>query len=106
MEDDRLRRTISTQVVAEFIVISRRKFGLDWDEAAEYVELFRAACEVVPLTNDIQDLALAVAKESKFHWYDAQIIAAALSAGANRLLTEDMQDGRKFAGMTVVNPFA
>jgi predicted nucleic acid-binding protein len=33
------------------------------------------------------------------------VIAAAADAGCSVLLTEDMQHGRKFGGVTVQNPF-
>jgi predicted nucleic acid-binding protein len=36
---------------------------------------------------------------------DALIVAAAGRAGARRLLTEDLQGGRRLAGVLVENPF-
>jgi predicted nucleic acid-binding protein len=36
---------------------------------------------------------------------DALIVAAALEAGCDTLFSEDMQHGRKFGGLTIVNPF-
>ena len=33
------------------------------------------------------------------------IVAAALSAGCTRLVTEDLQDGRRIETLTVENPF-
>jgi predicted nucleic acid-binding protein len=38
-------------------------------------------------------------------FYDALIVAAAIEAGCDTLFTEDMQHGRKFGSLTVVNPF-
>ena len=40
-----------------------------------------------------------------YAFYDSTIIAAALEAGCDRLLTEDMQDGQRMEGLTIVNPF-
>jgi predicted nucleic acid-binding protein len=38
-------------------------------------------------------------------FWDALIVSTALSIGARRLLTEDMQHGRVIEGMTIENPF-
>ena len=38
-------------------------------------------------------------------YWDALIVAAAESTGCKYLLSEDFQAGRKFGGLTVVNPF-
>ncbi len=40
-----------------------------------------------------------------FQVWDAVILAAAAEAGASVLLSEDMQDGFKWRGVTVANPF-
>jgi predicted nucleic acid-binding protein len=40
-----------------------------------------------------------------FRFYDSLIVAAALEAGCDRLLSEDFQDGQRIEGLTVVNPF-
>ena len=37
--------------------------------------------------------------------FDCVIFAAAVEAGADILLSEDMQDGFKWQGVTIVNPF-
>ncbi len=37
--------------------------------------------------------------------YDSLIVSAAIQAGCDRLYTEDLQHGQKFAGLQVVNPF-
>ena len=45
--------------------------------------------------------------EARFrtNWWDALIVAAAQIAGCSYLLTEDLQDGQRFDGVTIVNPF-
>jgi predicted nucleic acid-binding protein len=37
---------------------------------------------------------------------DALIVRAASAAGCARILSEDMQTGRRFDGIEIVNPFA
>ena len=38
-------------------------------------------------------------------FWDALIVEAARRAGATRLATEDLQDGRRIAGLVIENPF-
>jgi len=38
-------------------------------------------------------------------FWDALIVAAALKANAERLVTEDLQHGRRIRGLEFVNPF-
>jgi len=40
------------------------------------------------------------------HFYDGMIVAAAERAGCQRILTEDLNPGQKYFGVTVSNPFA
>ena len=40
-----------------------------------------------------------------FSFYDSLIVAAALSAGCSRLLTEDLQHGQRIEGLRIENPF-
>lgn len=49
--------------------------------------------------------AIDVRSRYGFHFYDSLIVAAALEAGCDRLLSEDFQDGQRIEGLTVVNPF-
>jgi predicted nucleic acid-binding protein len=48
---------------------------------------------------------VALARDHRLSFYDALIVAAALEAGCDTLYTKDMQHGRKFGGLTIVNPF-
>ena len=56
---------------------------------------------------DVSLILAAVARSQKmsFSFWDALIAEAALKAGADRLLTEDMQHGQLIEGMRVENPF-
>lgn len=50
--------------------------------------------------------ALDVAADHGLSIWDAIILAAAAEAGCRLLLSEDMQEGFTWGGVTVVNPFA
>ena len=97
---------ISAQVLNEFVRVSRKKLRLDWSVIATALAEFRLlVAEVRPLTSATHDIAVALAREHGFDICDALIVAAALGAGCDTLFSEDMQHGRRFAGLTIVNPF-
>ena len=49
--------------------------------------------------------AIARSPRLRFSSWDALIVEAALAAGADRLLTEDLQHGQEINGLLVENPF-
>jgi len=50
--------------------------------------------------------AMELATSHQLQFFDSIILAAAWVGGASVLLSEDMQDGFKWRGVTVANPFA
>jgi predicted nucleic acid-binding protein len=100
------RGLASVQVLNEFIHVARRKLGHDWPQIELALGLFRASLDdVVPVTLNTHAGAIVLAREHGLSFYDALIVAAAQEAGCETLYTEDMQHGRKFGGLTIVNPF-
>jgi len=98
---------ISVQVLNECASVLRRKAGLDWSEIAAVLEDVRTLADaVLPLTVATHERALDLAGQLGLSFYDALIVAAALEAGASRLLSEDIQAGRCFGELEIVNPFA
>jgi predicted nucleic acid-binding protein len=74
-------------------------------EARELVVVY-ATWPVVPV--DVP-LILAASELGERHtpsFWDALVVEAAGRAGATRLVTEDLQPGRRIGGVTVENPFA
>ncbi len=98
--------TISVQVLNEFTSVARRKLGYDWSEIAEAVDDALAVfVPPVPLTTETHAAAVELARDHDLSFYDALIVAAAISADCATLYSEDLQHGRKFEQLTVVNPF-
>ena len=99
--------TISVQVLNEVVNAARRKFKLSWSETAKAVTAMRAFCRgPVPLTLQIHERAVELAMHHSFSIYDALIVASALEAKCDVLLSEDMQDGRLIDGrLRIQNPF-
>jgi predicted nucleic acid-binding protein len=97
---------VSVQVLNEFANVMHRKNRRAWPEieAALAVVCIRFP-DVRPLTLETQGAALGLAREHGLSFYDALIVAAALEAGCDMLFSEDLQDGRAFGGLTIINPF-
>ena len=49
--------------------------------------------------------AIALRAQHQVSYWDAAIVAATLRSGARELLTEDLNAGQVFDGVTIVNPF-
>jgi predicted nucleic acid-binding protein len=99
---------------------------IPWQVAAELLARFRKWEAAGKMTRDdvharfneflsVWRLAMPTAKvfEVSFqmcilyslsHW-DSLLIAACKEAGANRLYSEDMQDGANYDGVQIINPF-
>ena len=98
---------ISAQVLNEFAVVLRRKFELGWPVISDALADVRVALGPVrPIDIKIRQHAVTLASSHGFNYYDALIVASALAAGCDTLLTEDLQAGRKIEGLAIVNPFA
>jgi predicted nucleic acid-binding protein len=95
---------VSWQVLHEFYANAVRKFRRPLPIAREIVEDLATWQPV--------DTSLALVRRA-WHWtdaarisyWDALIVAAAELAGCTFLLTEDLQAGRKFGDVLVVDPF-
>ena len=96
---------LSTQVLQEFYVNVRRKAAnpVSRREALRTLEDYLSWTIVV---NDGSSILGAVELERRFRlsFWDALIVHAALRSGADRLLSEDFEHGRRFGSLLVVNP--
>jgi predicted nucleic acid-binding protein len=98
--------TISVQVLNEFANVARGKLKWPWPDIEAMLALVRSRTgRVRELSVLTHQAALALARDHGLGLYDALIVAAALDAGCDTLFTEDLQHGRKFGNLTIVNPF-
>ncbi|MDP1646770.1 MAG: PIN domain-containing protein [Rubrivivax sp.] len=100
------RVIVSVQVLNEFANVARRKHALPWPALTRVLADIRHFATVRPLTLTMHERALALAERYRFGVYDALIAAAALEAGCETLLTEDLQHGQVLEKtLTIRNPF-
>lgn len=97
---------LPTQVAGELYNVLRRKKGLDRADAAAVVMRWGDFYGLTPHTTQMftDAVALAVAHDKQI--WDALILSIAAASGCSLLLSEDMQDGFVYRGVTVANPFA
>jgi predicted nucleic acid-binding protein len=97
---------ISVQVLNEFVNVSRRKNRRDWSEIEDALSVLKTLLDPPqPLTVEVHEAAIGVARDYGFHFYDSLIVAAALRAGCSILYSEDLHHGQTIERLTIRNPF-
>ena len=105
---DRDDLVLSTQVLQEFYVQATRSTKperLTHESAVALIEAW-LRFRVIETTVALVQEALATAARWRISYWDAAIVEAERRGGCPLLLSEDLQPGARFAGVTVRNPFA
>ena len=95
---------VSMQILQEYFVAATRKLNVAEDIARRKVELLAEFDVVAP---DVADILAAIDlhRLHRVSFWDALVLRAAKQGGCAVLLSEDLQDGREFDGVRIVNPF-
>ena len=96
---------VSVQILVEFVSVARRKLKHDWPAIRQALSAIsiRLRCTEAGLAE--HRLALEIAEQTNFSFFDAFHIACAESAGCTQLVSEDMNHGQRIGSVTVHNPF-
>lgn len=98
---------ISVQVLNEFVNVLRRKQRRGWEEIEDALGVLKILLDPPqPLTIEMHEAALGIARNHELSIYDSLIVAAALRAGCSTLYSEDLQHGQTIERVTIRNPFA
>ena len=97
---------LSIQVLQEFYVTVTRKLrpGLTTAEAQREVRALLAWAPI-EISPEILERAWYIESRYSLSWWDALIVGSAQTLGCRTLLTEDLQHGQQFDGLTVISPF-
>ncbi len=96
---------VSTQVLQEYFAVATGKLGVVPTLARRKVELFsRFNLVLVDLPEVLAAADLHIVHGVSY--WDGLVIAAAKRSGCRILYSEDLQAGRSFAGVEIINPFA
>jgi predicted nucleic acid-binding protein len=97
---------ISVQVLNEFVHVLRRKQGRDWQEIVDALDVLRILLDApAPVTVELHQTAIKIARRQNFSIYDSLIVAAAQHTGCQVLYSEDFQHGQRVDQLTIRNPF-
>ncbi|TGQ53694.1 PIN domain-containing protein [Mesorhizobium sp. M1C.F.Ca.ET.193.01.1.1] len=97
---------IPVQVLGELFNVLVRKAGRSPQEARDALLDWSDAYPVAGTTPEVMTMAVDLAAAHRFGIWDAVILSVASQTGCRLLLSEDLQDGFTWGGVTVVNPFA
>jgi predicted nucleic acid-binding protein len=97
---------VPVQVLGELFNVLVRKGGKSRSEAREALLSWRDTFPVVGTAPEIMLAAADLATDHQLAIWDAVILSAASQAGCRLLLSEDLQEGFTWGGVTVVDPFS
>lgn len=100
------RGRVPVQTLGEIHTVLVRKARWTGAQARAAVLAWQGAFATVDTTAEIVLDATEIAARRQLGTWDSVILAAAAAAGCRQLLSEDMQPGFAWRGVTVVNPFA
>ncbi len=97
---------LSSQVLGEFfVVVTRRiKEPMSADKAERNIDIL-SVLPVVEIDLPLVKRAIHTHKNYGISYWDALIVSAAERTGCNIILSEDFNEGQKYNGILVENPF-
>ena len=97
---------ISAQVLGEFFNVVTRRIPspLSVEEAEEVIDLI-SILPVVRIDTPLVRRAIATHRRYGIAYWDSLIVAAAERAACTHVLSEDLNSGQSYHGITVINPF-
>ena len=97
---------VPVQVLGELFHLLVRKAGRSSEQARGAILSWQDTFPVIETSPSVMLAAADLATNHHFGIWDAVILSAAAAAGCRLLLSEDMQQGFTWSGVTIVNPFA
>jgi predicted nucleic acid-binding protein len=97
---------LPVQVLGELFHVLVRKAGRSPERARAAILSWQDAYALIETSPSVLFAATDLAVQHRLSIWDAVILAAAAAAGCRLLLSEDLQDGFTWSGVTITNPFA
>ncbi|MGB8580592.1 MAG: PIN domain-containing protein [Candidatus Sulfotelmatobacter sp.] len=97
---------LPVQVIGELFHVLVRKTGRTPERARAALLSWQDAFPLIETSPAIMLAAADLAVHHHFSIWDAVIFSAAAAAGCRLLLTEDLNSGFTWSGVTVTNPFS
>src|ERR1043165_573631 len=97
---------VPVHALGELFHVRVRKARRSPSAARDAVLSWGDAFPLIDTSNDVLAAACDLSGDRRLSIWDAVILAAAADASCRLLLSEDLQDGFTWSGVTVVNPFS
>jgi len=97
---------VPAQALGELYNVLTRKAAWPGERARTAVLAWKDSFPVAPTTTSAMMEAIDLAADHRVRIWDSVMMSVAAEAGCRLLLSEDLQDGFTWRGVTVVNPFA
>lgn len=97
---------VPVQALGELHNVLMRKAGRSAAEARARIVAWSTGFATADTTRSALAAAVDLAAAHRLGIWDSIIIAVAVENGCKLLLSEDLQDGIIWSGLTVINPFA
>jgi predicted nucleic acid-binding protein len=96
---------LALQAIGEFHAAATAKLKLSPDDARTRSLQLLESFETFAHSANAVRAALGQARQGRFAFWDAVLLASAAEAGCSVILSEDMYDGARFGSIAVCNPF-
>lgn len=100
------KTVLPVQTLGELFNVLTRKAGRSRQDARFAIISWQDAFSVIDTSAQSMTLALDLATDHQLSIWDALILAVSAKGGCRLLLSEDLQEGFTWAGLTVTNPFS
>ena len=97
---------LPVQTLGELFNLLVRKAGRTQTKARNALLSWQDAFSVIETSAEVMLAAADLATDHQLSIWDAVILSAAAEAGCRLLLSEDMQEGFTWKGVSITNPFA
>lgn len=97
---------LPVQTLGELFIVLVRKAGRAPAKARSAILSWRDAFELIDTSGEVMLSAVDLSCDRRLGIWDAVILSAAAEGRCRLLLSEDMQEGFTWNGVTVTNPFA
>lgn len=97
---------LPAQALGELFNVLVKKAGWSRADAQRAVLTWGDAFPLIETSSSVVLAAMDLASDHQLSIWDAIVLSAAADGGCRLLLSEDLQDGFTWSGVTVTNPFA
>ena len=98
--------TLTPQIINELGFVLIRKQGWSNDDLQPMIENLLKQCTLHISSSYWHIHAFELRKDYSLSYWDSLVVAAALEAGCQSLLSEDMQHQQIISDLKIINPFA